>query len=183
MSVRTGKGDTGYTDLLFNKVISKDHIEMKAIGDIDELVSYLGLVKVKCKGKEKKEIIEKIQRALCVIASEIAVGEKRIKKNSSILKETDVAWIKKTLFDLEEKTPMKSQFYLPSDSEVGAYLDISRTIARRSERSVVELFRKDREKNRYLLAYLNCISDVLFVMAREKKPKRKVQGVKRKGRK
>jgi len=181
MGIRTGKGDTGFTDLLFQKGISKDSPDMRAIGDLEELNSFLGLVKVKMKGRKDKEMIEKIQRTVHVIASEIAVGSKKKKKSGPLLSSMDTDWIEGLIYELETKTDIKSHFYLPGDSELTALINIARTVTRRAERSVVELFRKEREKNRHILSYLNCLSDVLFIMVRKKakqKSKKRKTGVK-----
>ncbi len=174
MGIRTGKGDTGFTDLLFQKRISKDSPDTRAMGDLDELNSFLGLVKVKMKGRKDREMIEKIQRTIHVIASEIAVGSEKKKKSGPLLSSMDTDWIEGLIYEFETKTDVKSHFYLPGDSELTAFINIARTVTRRAERSVVELFRKEREKNRHILSYLNCLSDVLFIMARKKiKHKRK----------
>ncbi|MEA3489145.1 MAG: cob(I)yrinic acid a,c-diamide adenosyltransferase [Candidatus Omnitrophota bacterium] len=168
MAVRTGKGDTGFTDLSFRKHISKDSIDISAIGDLDELISYLGLIKNKVKSGKNRDILERIQRTVHMIVSEIAVGAEKKEQLGLLLRGEEADWIKEILYQLERKTRVESCFYLPGDNELSAFIDITRTVARRAERSVVGLFRKDRVKNDNILTYLNCISDILFVMARER---------------
>lgn len=168
MKIRTGKGDTGFTDLLFRQRISKASHEIRAIGDLDELGSYLGLIKVKIKGRKKKDMLEKIQRAIYVIASEIAIGPEKKKKAGHLLSDKDTHWIESVVYELEGKTAIKKHFYLPGDNELSAFIDIARTVARRTERSIVELFSKKGEENQHILSYLNCLSDVLFLMASRK---------------
>jgi cob(I)alamin adenosyltransferase len=166
-------GDAGLTYLLFQRKVGKDSPEMYAIGDLDELCSFLGLVKTKLREQKKKDIIERMQGAIYTIASEIALGPEKIKKDGLLLNEKDTDWIKSIVYELEGKTDIKTHFYLPGDDELSAVIDIARTVARRAERSIVALFRKKKMENRSVLLYLNCISDVLFIMARRKTKTRK----------
>lgn len=168
MGVRSGKGDKGFTDLSFHKRISKDSVDMDAIGDLDELDSYLGLVKSKMKSRKDKAVLEKIQHAIYTIISEIVIGAEKNKKLGPLLKKEDAEWIKGIVYQLEQKVKIESCFYLPGDGELSAVLDVTRTVARRAERSVVGLFQKEKIRNAHVLTYLNCVSDVLFIMAREK---------------
>ncbi len=183
MAVRTGKGDAGFTDLFFGKRISKDSPAMRAIGDLDELNSHLGLVRVKIKGRQNGETVEKIQRAVYTIASELAIAPEKKRKHGHLLGSKDTDWIKGTAYELERRTGPGSRFYMPGGSEVSAVIEIARTVTRRAERSVVKLLRREKEKNPHVLTYLNCLSDVLFLLARMKtraKSKRKSKSVKNK---
>jgi len=173
MGVRTGKGDDGFSDLVFRKQMEKDSPDMCAIGDLDELNSYLGLIKVKIRGRKKKEMIERIQRAVYIIASEIAISSEKKKKAGHLLDVKETDWIKSVVYELESKMKIERRFYLPGNSEISAIMDIARAVTRRAERSVVRLFHGEAHKNWHILTYLNCVSDVLFVMAREKKRKLK----------
>ena len=172
MGVRSGKGDKGLTSLLFRKRVRKDSIDICALGDLDELNCHLGLVKSKTRSRQDKIILEKIQRALSAIDSEIVVGSERKKRLGLLLKKEDTDWIKNALCRLEQKTIFQNTFFLPGDGELSALLDIARAVARRAERSVIRLLRKDSARNDNILAYLNCLSDVLFVMARAKAAKK-----------
>ncbi|MFH1846042.1 MAG: cob(I)yrinic acid a,c-diamide adenosyltransferase [Candidatus Omnitrophota bacterium] len=173
MGVRSGKGDKGFTDLVFHRHISKDSSDMRAIGDLDELNSFLGLIRCKVRSRKDKIVLEKIQRTICVIISEIAVGEEKKKKMGCLLAQKDAVWIKKTEAEYEKKRNLDACFCLPGGSELSAYLDIVRSVARRAERSVVGLLHGEKSKNENILIYLNCISDILFIMARSCGRKRK----------
>ncbi len=165
--VRSGKGDKGYTDLFFRHRISKDSPDIRAIGNLDELNCYLGLIRSKIRTRKDKAIVEKIQRAVLIITSEIAVGAEKKEELGLLLKKDDAVWIKSVLYELETKVPLERCFYLPGSGELSAYIDVARSVARRAERSVVGLFRKEKVKDEYVISYLNCISDVLFIMARK----------------
>lgn len=168
MGVRSGRGDDGFTDLSFRKNISKDSVDIQAIGDLDELNSYLGLVKSRIRGSGEKAILEKIQQAVTRIASEISIGTEKQKELGLLLKKDDADWIKHLIHRLEEKTRVEPHFYIPGEGEISALLDVARTVSRRAERSIVGLFSKGKVRNGNLLTYMNCISDVLFIMARKK---------------
>ena len=167
MGVRTGKGDKGYTELVFMDRVSKDSPEMRALGDIDEFMCYLGLIKVKIHSTKYKKIIETIQGIVGLIASEIAIENKRKHKFRDFLTKKESDWIQKTLFELEAKVIIESRFQLPGNNAISAHIDIARAIARRAERSVVALLNEDNIKNNNMLLFLNCVSDILFVMARK----------------
>ncbi|NQT32409.1 MAG: cob(I)yrinic acid a,c-diamide adenosyltransferase [Candidatus Omnitrophica bacterium] len=176
MAVRTGKGDKGYTELSFRKRISKDSADIRAIGDLDELNGCLGLAKVRVKSKQDKAILEKIQQFVSMIASEIVIGTEKKKKMGHLLRKDDSEWLKNTVYRLEQEVEIENRFYVPGDNEVSAFLDITRAVARRAESSVVGLFNNDAIKNTQALVCMNCISDVLFILARKhgkKKRKRK----------
>ena len=180
MGVRSGKGDKGYTELAFKDRIRKDSPDMRALGDLDELMSYLGLIKVKIPSKKYKTIIETIQRIVSTTASEIAIENEKKRKLGDLLTKKESDWIQKILFELESKVKIKSCFHMPGINAISAHIDIARAVARRAERSVVALFHKDKMKNNNILLFLNCVSDILFIMAREqsqlvkKKNKRKL---------
>jgi len=161
MSVRSGGGDKGFTDHA-----GKDRADICAMGDLDELVSYLGLVKSKIRSRRDKGSLEKIQHALMAIATEIAVGVEKKKKFGLIFEKKYTDRLQVEIYELERKCKVRKHFALPGKNELSAFLHITRTVARRAERSVVDLFRKDKMKNENVLSFLNCISDVLFLMAR-----------------
>jgi len=174
MGVRSGKGDKGFTDLYFHKRISKDSPDIRAIGDLDELSCYLGLAKSKMRSRKDKTVIEKIQQGISAMSSEIVVGDEKKKGLGPLLMKEDTIWIEGLIFDLEKSVKIESCFYIPGDTELSALLDVARAIARRAERSVVRVVHKNKAKNDNLLSYLNCVSDVLFVLARKNvKGKRK----------
>lgn len=172
MSIRSGKGDNGFTELSFRKNISKDSIDIQVIGDLDELNSYLGFIKCKLRANKDKTVLEKIQQAISKIASEITVGGEKKKKLGTLLKKEDADWAKNKVYHLEETTSVTDHFYVPGNTEISALLDVARSVARRAERSIVSLFKKESLKNENVLCYMNCISDILFIMAREKSSKK-----------
>jgi len=166
MSIRSGKGDKGFTNIYFHKRISKNSVDIAAIGDLDELNAYLGLAKARIKSKKDKAILEKVQQTIALIMSEIVIGGEKRKKMGLLINKDKTDWIKQLIGRFERETKVESCFYIPGDNELSAFLDVTRAVARRAERSMVGLFREERIENQNILTYLNCVSDLLFIMAR-----------------
>jgi len=175
VGVRSGKGDEGFTDISFHKRISKDSLEIRALGDLDELNSFLGLIKCKMRIKKDKEVIEKIQHGIYVISSEITIGQEKKKKMGLLLKKEDADWISTAEYQLEQTVEIEQCFYVPGGTEISSLLDIARAVARRAERGIVSLFHKEEIRNSHILSYLNCVSDILFIMARKYSGKKKTK--------
>src|SRR5688572_10737023 len=161
--VYTRKGDKGDTGLVDGSRISKASLRVEAYGDVDELNSLLGLVRVKLTDKELDGVLVIIQNDLFILgadlASPLSITCPRIEKEFVDALER---WC--DLF-LKKLAPLK-EFILPGGSEAGALMHIARTVARRAERRVVKLA-AEVEINPLDIAYLNRLSDLLFVLARE----------------
>lgn len=164
MSIYTRKGDKGKT-FLFNKLKGqskfclKDSPAVNAIGSLDELNSFLGIIISQTERTDIKEVIKKIQNNLMKISSILA----GTKLNFSA-KETED--IEKLIDRLDRKLPHLKNFILPNGSKVACLLQFSRALARRSERMVVSLSKRKRVEKE-VLRYLNRLSDFLFMLARE----------------
>ncbi|MBN8723053.1 MAG: cob(I)yrinic acid a,c-diamide adenosyltransferase [Acidobacteria bacterium] len=161
--VYTRTGDQGKTGLVDGSRVSKANIRVDAYGDVDELNSLLGLVRVKIDDEELDGVLAIIQNDLFIVGSDLAsplsINVPRIEQ---IAIEKLENWA--DLY-LENLPPLK-EFVLPGGSEAGALAHLARTVARRAERRVVELSDAE-ELNPLTIAYLNRLSDLLFVLARE----------------
>jgi cob(I)alamin adenosyltransferase len=160
--VYTRTGDKGQTSLVGGKRVSKASARVEAYGDVDELNSALGIVRSEAQDDEIREIITEIQNDLFIIGADLAsppeikvprMGKERIRELEKI--------IDKFLGELE---PLK-EFILPSGQGGGPYLHLARAVSRRAERRIVKLV-EEAEMNENVLAYVNRLSDLLFVMAR-----------------
>jgi cob(I)alamin adenosyltransferase len=161
--VYTRKGDKGDTGLVGGSRVSKASLKVDAYGDVDELNSLLGLLRVKLNDEEIDGVIGEIQNDLFILgadlASPLSINCPRIEKEFIDALER---WADRFLKKLE---PLK-EFIHPGGSESGALLHLARTVARRAERRVVKLA-SEAEINPLSIAYLNRLSDLLFVLARE----------------
>ncbi|MFA6281103.1 MAG: cob(I)yrinic acid a,c-diamide adenosyltransferase [Candidatus Omnitrophota bacterium] len=167
MSITTKKGDCGETSLLGAKRVLKDDIRIDACGVLDELCSFLGLSRSSIYKKKIKKIIEEIQCDLFLIGSEIVTEQVSLGKLKKRINKTHVLGLEKIISICEKNSKLKKQcFSIPGENLVSSFLDISRTIARRLERKVVTLKRKKLIHNSDILAYLNRLSDLLYLFAR-----------------
>ncbi|GJL78235.1 MAG: cob(I)yrinic acid a,c-diamide adenosyltransferase [Nitrospinaceae bacterium] len=170
--VYTKKGDKGETSLAYGGKIGKDHPRVRAYGTVDELNSLVGIVR--CFNLEKPEsirrdkletILQAIQQRLFDIGSVLATDAKSAPKSKPSVTEANVAWLEEVIDAMnEELTPLNS-FVLPGGSPVNAFLHQCRTVCRRAERDIVSLSR-DEEIDSNLMAYINRLSDALFVFSR-----------------
>jgi len=170
--VYTKKGDQGETSLAYGKRVGKDHPRVRAYGTVDELNSLVGIVR--CFNLKKPEsvrrdkletILQAIQQRLFDIGSILATGQKSDRKNVPSVSEKNVTWLEDVIDAMnEELTPLNS-FVLPGGGSVNAFLHQCRTVCRRAERDIVSLNREE-EIEPNLLAYINRLSDALFVFSR-----------------
>lgn len=170
----TGYGDKGTTTLFHcdQGRISKSADIIEALGSLDELNAYLGIVKVHANieqikiqmGKNKKvlfsDILNEIQQTLFVIQAEIAGSQMTVKKS-------DLNKIEKIISFISEALPSITSFTIGGGSVLSAELDFSRTLARRSERRIIVVIESGHRKiGTITIAYLNRLSSVLFAMSR-----------------
>lgn len=165
----TGKGDNGTTKTFgCDQRISKSSAIAEALGSLDEINSFLGLCKIKSE-KEKfilpngtiaSKEIHNIQKNLFIIQAEIAGSEISIK-------EEKIKDIEKIINDIEKELPPIKSFFISGGTKLAVLFDISRTIARRAERRVVEVSEEGKTKvSDFSKAYLNRLSSLLYALAR-----------------
>jgi cob(I)alamin adenosyltransferase len=171
MATYTKKGDRGKTGL-FRKVsvknnqIPKDSLRIEAIGVIDEVNSFLGMI-ASGPSSQLAITLREVQEDLFIISSILAGARLRFYRTKAKRLEGQIDRIEKEL------APLKN-FIFPGGAREAAQLHYARSLTRRAERVVVSLDRKEKVKPQ-ILAYLNRLSDFLFVLAREVNNK---QGVK-----
>lgn len=174
MALYTGKGDAGTTKVLDSKNrFSKGSDMAEALGSLDELNSWVGLCKAKSRGVHESavvvgkqgtsipDILHEIQENLFIVQAQVA-GSKGKK-----ISQAKVTRIEKLINTIEEEIPPIKQFAIAGATELSALLDVSRTMARRTERRVIIVHDAgDRKLTKHTLAYLNRLSSLLFALAR-----------------
>jgi len=160
--VYTKSGDEGLTSLVDGSRVSKADPRVTAYGEVDELNSWLGLIRVRLSDPELDRALERIQNELFIVGADLASPMTIEVPRIAVAHVEDLEKLIDSL--LEELEPLR-EFILPGGSEVAAMLHIARTIARRAERHVVTLA-SESEINPQTVIYLNRMSDLLFVMAR-----------------
>jgi len=160
MSIYTKKGDQGKTGLYSDqKRLTKDSSRIKAVGAVDELNSFLGVVVSASEDSHLVKILNEIQRDLLTMGSIIG-------GNNLLFSKTKTRRIEQQIDKLEKELPKLSNFIVPGGTETAAKLQFARTIARRAEREVVGLSKEESVKPQILI-YLNRLSDGLFMFARK----------------
>jgi cob(I)alamin adenosyltransferase len=169
--VYTRKGDTGETSLVGGNKISKDHIRVEAYGTVDELNSFVGVVRSfnsqlsPSERRDKLELIlNTIQQRLFDLGSILATepGNTTYSKEFS---EENVKWLEDVIDAMNEELEPLNSFILPGGSPLNASLHVSRTVCRRAERVVTSLS-KEEPVPVQVMAFLNRLSDALFVFSR-----------------
>ena len=164
----TRKGDSGTTKTFgCDQSISKSSAVTEALGALDEVNSFLGVVKVNESAKRFRvgqaffaEIIHQVQEDLFIIQAEIAGADKIIGKSQ-------LSRIEKVVDDIEKALPPIKTFFISGGTELAATLDFARTLARRAERRVVKVSEEGLVKvGQPALAYLNRLSSLLYALAR-----------------
>lgn len=163
-SLYTGRGDAGFTDLLGARIPKSDP-RTELIGTLDESTSQIGLARATAASERTKASLESIQRDLYKMMAELAFVSEELAERYRTTDE-DLARISQITDELAEDVPLAREFILPGDSLAGATLDVARTVVRRAERIAVGLFREAELSNEMILAYLNRLSSLLFVLGR-----------------
>lgn len=167
MKIYTKTGDKGTTSLIYGVRVSKTDARVEAYGTCDETNSMIGLALSYLQGEfftgkeELLTIFHKIQTILFHVGAELATpGGKEVKWT---LVQKDIEELENTIDSWDAMLPPLTNFILPGGHQAGAALHVARTVARRAERQAVGL---EEEVNPLVLAYLNRLSDFLFVAAR-----------------
>ena len=171
MSVATKRGDRGRTDLYLGRRVSKDHLRVEVFGSLDELSAFLGFARSLVKDKEVNALVATVQRDLFIIGAEVGVTPHNIAKLPCRIDKSHVKRLDDALARFEKGANFEACcFYLPGESTLACSFDIARTVARRTERRMVTLRNKGMIRNPHVLAYLNRLSDLLFVWSRYYEP-------------
>ncbi len=175
--VATGKGDTGTTGLLFGgDRISKDDVRTEAYGTIDEATAALGMARAELIGLAGEgiagldETILSIQRDLFVIGAELATNPDawdRLEEGRTKVSPKMLARINALLAATEAVIEFPKDFVIPGSSKASSAIELARTIIRRAERWCVTLGREGLLPGEHLLAYLNRLADLLWLLARQ----------------
>lgn len=166
MKIYTKKGDKGETSLLGGTRVPKHHIRIEAYGTVDELNSWLGLIRDQNISADIKKFLINIQDRLFTIGSHLATDPKKNKIKLPSLNEDDTILLEKEIDKMNETIPEMKSFVLPGGNEIVSYCHIARCVCRRAERCVVHLAQNEKVEE-IIIKYLNRLSDYLFVLSRK----------------
>ncbi len=169
--VVTKTGDDGTTGLSDGSRVSKNHILIHVLGEIDELNSTIGMLVAEMKIGERSSNVNKIEEILISVQHELFnLGGEISMPGTFLISHKQVSKITADIKKLNKELPPLKEFILPGGSRVSSLSHISRTIARRAERNLVGLIESNFMETSNIkeigLPYLNRLSDLLFVIAR-----------------
>jgi len=165
--IYTRTGDKGQTSLIGGTRVPKFHPRIEAYGTIDELNSYIGLIRDQEIGAHYKEVLLEIQDRLFTAESLIARDPgAEVIVNLPVLMESDITRLETEMDRMNEDLPELKSFILPGGHPIVSYCHIARCICRRAERHTIRLAQSQPVED-MVIQYLNRLSDYLFVLARK----------------
>lgn len=165
--IYTKTGDKGETSLIGGTRVPKYDDRIEAYGTVDELKSYIGLIRDQEISETSKAILLEIQDRLFTIESSLATDfDNPPSRKLPAIQESDIQFLEKEIDAMNEHLPSLTSFILPGGNTVSSHCQVARTICRRAERITIKLAAKTKvlELN---IKYLNRLSDYLFVLARK----------------
>ena len=157
--IATRTGDDGTTGLGDGTRVPKDHLRVQAMGDVDELNSSIGVLLAEPLPEDVRELLVVVQHELFNLGGELSIPGFTLLKDDAVLR------LDESLAAHNARLPRLKEFILPAGTRSAALAHVSRTIARRAERAVVQLGAVE-AVNAAPRQYLNRLSDLLFVLAR-----------------
>ncbi len=166
MKIYTRTGDDGTTGLVGGTRVKKHNIRLESYGTIDELNSYIGMIRSMQNDNSVNIILEIIQNKLFVIGANLATEESiDIIREHLPCKKRDVDLLEQEMDRMNEQLPELRNFILPGGSQVSSVCHVARTVCRRAERRIVELS-ENHFVDEILVKFVNRLSDYLFVLSR-----------------
>ncbi|HEX8423718.1 MAG TPA: cob(I)yrinic acid a,c-diamide adenosyltransferase [Pyrinomonadaceae bacterium] len=165
MSIATKAGDKGDTGLIGGERVSKADLRVEAYGTIDELGSTLGFARAICDDAEVRDLTKEIQRELFAVSGGVA-NPLGARKEPPYVTAAMVEALTAEVNRIEGLEGILSDWSLPGEHAAAAAYDVARTVCRRAERAVVRLTEAGEEISPQTVAYLNRLSDLLWLFGR-----------------
>jgi cob(I)alamin adenosyltransferase len=165
MSIATKQGDSGKTGLIGGERVSKANLRVEGYGTIDELNSTMGFARSICDDAEVCDITKNIQRELFAVSGSVANPQSSEKEPPYVMTEM-VEALTAHVHRIEGMEGILSDWSLPGEHAAAAAYDVARTVCRRAERHVVRLDETGEEVGQNVIAYLNRLSDLLWLLGR-----------------
>lgn len=165
MKIYTRKGDKGTTGLIGGTRLPKHHLRIEAYGTVDELNSYLGLVRDLYPVGETEQEILVIQDRLFTLGSHLASDPEKSRMKLPEIHASDIELLESAIDRMDAQVPPLTQFILPGGHPTVSHTHIARCVCRRAER-LVSALAEEAAVEPEILMYLNRLSDYLFQLAR-----------------
>ncbi|MBP9925048.1 MAG: cob(I)yrinic acid a,c-diamide adenosyltransferase [Cyclobacteriaceae bacterium] len=165
MKIYTKTGDEGTTSLFGGKRVSKANLRIDAYGTIDELNSWMGVLRDQSINGSRSELLAEIQDRLFTIGSILATEPENKKVKIPSLIETDIELLERKMDEMDTQLPAMRHFVLPGGHPSVSFGHVARTVCRRAERLVIALNQVEKVDS-LTIKYLNRLSDFLFMLCR-----------------
>lgn len=162
--IYTKTGDKGTTSLVGGSRVLKCSARVDAYGDLDELVSYLGLCREYLESSLSSDLLQ-IQNVLFNLESIVACEKEEFLSKLPPVRDEDIKLLEQKIDEMNEVVPPLKQFIIPGGDKASSHLNVARTICRRCERKIVKLSQEASVGNE-ILQYVNRLSDYLFMLSR-----------------
>jgi len=166
MKIYTKTGDKGLTSLIGGTRVPKHHIRIEAYGTVDELNSYIGLLRDQKIDKHTQNILFEIQDRLFTIGAALASDPEKSKMKIPDLKLEDIVLLEKEIDQMSATLPEMRSFILPGGHTTVSFSHIARCVCRRAERISIQLSETSFVAP-LVIQYLNRLSDYLFMLSRK----------------
>lgn len=165
MKIYTKTGDQGSTSLFGGKRVSKADLRIDTYGTVDELNSWVGVLRDQSVNQSRKEILVEIQDRLFTIGSILATEPENTKVKIPSLAENDIELLENKMDEMDAILPPMRFFVLPGGHTSVSFGHVARTVCRRAERLVIALSQSEKV-DPLVIKYMNRLSDYLFMLCR-----------------
>ncbi len=166
MKVYTKTGDKGTTALIGGRRVPKSDLRIEAYGTVDELNSYIGLLRDQNVDPTDKDLFIEIQDRLFTLGAELATDPEKKQSKIPVIVAKDIELLETEMDKISDSLPPLRAFILPGGNAAVSHCHIARCVCRRAERLAVALS-EVAEVDALVLKYLNRLSDYLFVLSRK----------------
>jgi cob(I)alamin adenosyltransferase len=166
MKIYTKTGDKGFTSLIGGTRVPKFHLRIDSYGTVDELNSYIGMIRDQDISTHDKNLLKEVQDRLFTIGSSLAADPGKSRMVIPDLNLEDIELLEKEMDTINEQLPELRHFILPGGNNAISFCHIARCVCRRAERLAVHLSTESNVDEK-VTVYLNRLSDYLFVLARK----------------
>jgi len=165
MKIYTKTGDQGTTSLFGGKRVSKADLRIDTYGTVDELNSYIGLLRDQAVNQPRLNDLLEVQDRLFTIGSILATEPGNQKVKIPHISESDIEFLEQRMDEMDAKLPPMRFFVLPGGHQSVSFCHLARTVCRRAERLTIALNSQD-PVDPLVIKYLNRLSDYIFVLSR-----------------
>jgi len=159
----TSEGDQGETGYLGKGRLSKSSLRIEAVGSVDEASAAIGLARALSVDKKTQTILFQVQKHLYILMAELSTSLETASQFNK-LDQNCLTYLEASVQDLEATVVLPRDFIIPGGTPASGALALARTVVRRAERRVVALFENELIQKQLLIAYLNRLSSLLFVL-------------------